>query len=134
GHKREAEAFHHGDVQRRAAIGAHVAFDRHFSEGVVLAKEAPGDAAEVDLVGQAIVGEQIFWRGNGWAIGEIARRGAENAFAGDELAGNEGGIRELANADIDVDIALDNVDVIIGEGKIDIDVRKAFEEGWEGRR
>jgi hypothetical protein len=59
---------------------------------------------------------------------EIGRRRADDAVVGGDLAGDEGGILELPDADGKIEAFADDVDEAVGQVRIELDVGIAGEE------
>ncbi len=70
-------------------------------------------------------------RAGGAVFLEIGRRGADDAVVGGDLAGDERGILQFADADREIEALADDVDEAVGQVRVDLDIGVAGEEPAE---
>jgi hypothetical protein len=64
---------------------------------------------------------QVPWRLDRALAAEVARGGADHALRRRQLAHDQRGIVQLADADLDVDVLVDQIDRVVGQQQVDLD-------------
>ena len=117
----------HRRGDRVRVVGGEIARDRDV-ERPVLADQLPDDLARVMAVDDAVVLREILRAARPAVAGEIFRARADNPVDGGELAHDIARLAGTADADREVGPLLDEIDIVVGHGQLDPQLRMGLQE------